>query len=187
MAERKRCILFIISQYLSDYSLTATNDQLIKETNLPTNNYQICDNVDLDTMFLDYCSYYQLRFGKQPKFIKKNPETVAIIKPTAANNNNNIKRKQELSLPNDMISNNSLEITGKDAILDKNLTSTIKIQSANIMSQMSKKNDNDSNIVDSILCRPPLRMYENYSAEWKEIADIICRFFCCFCYLFSFV
>lgn len=32
---------------------------------------KICDNIDLDTIYLDFCSYYHLRFGKLPKIVKK--------------------------------------------------------------------------------------------------------------------
>lgn len=31
----------------------------------------MCDNIDLDTIYLDYCSYYHLKFGKQPKIVKR--------------------------------------------------------------------------------------------------------------------
>lgn len=68
--ERKRNILYLIAQYLSDFGYSASHDAFIKETHL-TNDYRVCDNVDLDTIYLDYCSHYQLKFEKSPKIIKK--------------------------------------------------------------------------------------------------------------------
>lgn len=32
---------------------------------------KVCDNIDLDTIYLDFCSYYHMRFGKLPKILRK--------------------------------------------------------------------------------------------------------------------
>lgn len=121
----------------------------------------------MDTIFIDYCNYYQLRFGKQPKFIRKIPEKCIPI--TTPPPSSNIKRKQQQQQQS---IDRNLEITGTDAILvDKNLSSTIKIQSAMSQSKIIEECDNFQ------IYRRPLSMYENYSSEWKEIADIVCRFY----------
>lgn len=62
--------MYLISQYLCDFGLKQTNTALCKEANL-TADYKICDNVDLDTIYLDFCSYYHLKFGKLPKILRK--------------------------------------------------------------------------------------------------------------------
>lgn len=43
---------------------------LISEARL-SNEFKVCDNIDLDTIYLDFCSYYHLKFGKQPKITKR--------------------------------------------------------------------------------------------------------------------
>lgn len=70
MQRRHRSILYLISQYLSDFGLKKALNELINEANL-TSNYRVCDNIDLDTMYLDYCNYYALKFGKQPKILRR--------------------------------------------------------------------------------------------------------------------
>lgn len=50
--------------------LTATQKSLIEEARL-SNNLEICDNIDLDAIYVEYSSYHHLKFGKYPKFIKK--------------------------------------------------------------------------------------------------------------------
>jgi katanin p60 ATPase-containing subunit A1 len=42
-----------------------------KETNLDLRKYDVCDNIDLDTVLQEYESYYYVRFSKYPKVIKK--------------------------------------------------------------------------------------------------------------------
>lgn len=61
----------LISQYLKDNGFFLTNSSLEKEALGNNKDYQICDNVDLDSIYLEYLSYYNLKFGKNPKIVKK--------------------------------------------------------------------------------------------------------------------
>lgn len=36
-----------------------------------TNQFELCDNIDLDIILQDYQSYYHTRFNKMPKIVKK--------------------------------------------------------------------------------------------------------------------
>lgn len=62
--------MYLISQYLCDFGLKQTKTALWNEANL-TADYKICDNIDLDTIYLDFCSFYHLKFGKLPKILRK--------------------------------------------------------------------------------------------------------------------
>lgn len=44
---------------------------LSRETNLDLNKYEVCDNVCLETVLMDYISYYRVKFSKDPKITKK--------------------------------------------------------------------------------------------------------------------
>lgn len=46
-----------------------------RETNLDMTRYDVCDNVDLETVLMEYESYYFVRFQKYPKVIKKLTES----------------------------------------------------------------------------------------------------------------
>lgn len=48
---------------------------LSKETNLDMTRYDVCDNIDLETVIMEYESYYFVRFQKYPKIIKKLTES----------------------------------------------------------------------------------------------------------------
>lgn len=43
---------------------------MIDEAQL-SNEFSVCDNVDLETIYLEFCSYFQVKFGKKPRFVKK--------------------------------------------------------------------------------------------------------------------
>jgi katanin p60 ATPase-containing subunit A1 len=43
---------------------------LIDEAQL-SGDFIVCDNVDLDTLYLEYSSFYEVKFGKKPRFVKR--------------------------------------------------------------------------------------------------------------------
>lgn len=67
---RRRNILYLIERYLRDNGLYDTCECLKTEARLQ-GDYEICDNVDLDAIYLEYASFYQVKFGKYPKILKK--------------------------------------------------------------------------------------------------------------------
>lgn len=44
---------------------------LSRETNIDLNKYEVCDNVDLETVLMEYESYYYIKFSRYPKITKK--------------------------------------------------------------------------------------------------------------------
>lgn len=55
----------VFSSYLE------SSQSLAKETNIDINRYEVCDNVDLETILMEYESYYYVKFAKYPKLTKK--------------------------------------------------------------------------------------------------------------------
>lgn len=74
---RKRNILFLVQRYLHDNGLYGTATSLANEARL-NEELELCDNVDLDGIYLEYASYYQLKFGKYPKIVRKAKPTVKL-------------------------------------------------------------------------------------------------------------
>lgn len=42
-----------------------------RETNIDLSKYEVADNVDLETVLMEYESYYFIKFSKYPKIVKK--------------------------------------------------------------------------------------------------------------------
>ena len=66
IANKKKFILFVANQRYAESARS-----LEKETNLDLRKFDICDNIDLDTILQEYESYYYVRFSKYPKITKK--------------------------------------------------------------------------------------------------------------------
>ncbi|XP_045501092.1 katanin p60 ATPase-containing subunit A-like 2 [Colias croceus] len=67
---RKRILRYLILGFLKQEGLMRSAETLVSEAAL-TNEYELCDNIDLDIILQDYCSYYLMRFNKQPQFCRK--------------------------------------------------------------------------------------------------------------------
>lgn len=77
-AARRRNLLFLIQRFLADNGFYQAAEMLKNETRLPAEEYELCDNIDLDSIYLEYASYYHLKFGKYPKIVRKLKPTVKL-------------------------------------------------------------------------------------------------------------
>lgn len=48
-----------------------SSQTLARETNIDLSRYEVCDNIDLETILMEYESYYYVKFAKYPKLTKK--------------------------------------------------------------------------------------------------------------------
>lgn len=137
--------------------------------------YTICDNIDLDAMYLEYCSYYHMKFQKFPSIIKKidgnsevhlrNPRKLksarAALNPTTARTALVTKSESRKEIS----AENIIEIDSPLA-----LTDSLKIK------QISHEKSVQHDSGDGVRVYPPLSDCEYYSQEWKEMAETICRY-----------
>ncbi|KAJ8941953.1 hypothetical protein NQ318_013289 [Aromia moschata] len=72
--ERKRNILYLIFNYLVENRLLTAAEALQNEAQL-SDQYQACENIDLDIMLQEYQSYYYTKFQKYPKIVRRVDES----------------------------------------------------------------------------------------------------------------
>lgn len=77
MTYRRRNILYLIEKFLQENGYQSIANTLQKEAKLQQ-DYEICDNVDLDSIYLEYLSYFKIKFGKYPQVIKKIKDPVKV-------------------------------------------------------------------------------------------------------------
>lgn len=157
----------MITQYLDEFGLKLTKSTLFTEANLPI-DYRVCDNIDLDTIYLDYCSFYQLKFGKTPKFVKRIEETNDF--PIAPKVNSNKKKsktdKVMTAEPKESIENAILE----DLALNGSCFGQNQIQ---------KENENGVDVpLMASKHQKHIDLISQFMAEMRELACIIERFVC---------
>ncbi|CAH8656150.1 unnamed protein product [Dicrocoelium dendriticum] len=57
--------------YLNEEGYMDSAISLAKETNLDFRLYEVCDNIDLETILMEYESYYYVKFHKYPRITKR--------------------------------------------------------------------------------------------------------------------
>lgn len=121
---RKKNLIVLILQWLADEGYIESARQLEHETNLDVSKYDVCDNVDLNTILQEYESYFFVKFNRYPKLTKKQgPSTSAFMskisaKMSAAQPSN--RRTNLPSLPRVM--NNGIDMSSNN--------NSIRLQSA---------------------------------------------------------
>lgn len=96
-SELLRNIVYLIAEYLKDASLPKSHSTLIEEAQL-SSEFSVCDNVDLETIYLEFCSYFQIKFGKKPRFVKKVDQKVISIQSPATADKCQVSAKKRASL-----------------------------------------------------------------------------------------
>ncbi|XP_033108615.1 katanin p60 ATPase-containing subunit A-like 2 isoform X4 [Anneissia japonica] len=69
--QRKRNLLVLVLHHLVDAGYIESAKALESEGNLSFSRFEVCDNIDLPTILMEYESYYYVKFGKYPKITKK--------------------------------------------------------------------------------------------------------------------
>lgn len=180
--ERRRNLIYLISQYLSDAGLDRTRLILCDEAQLNYQDFQICDNVDLETIYLEFCSYYLIKFGKKPRFVKKNENPVSLKSSISLQGSSSIissssrlsmiKKRGSLKTATNN-SNVSSEIPVK---LEQDLESSLRVYGFS--------SPHDSLIHDSLkskaihvglYSKPMSEFYDNHPSDWRDMTEMICR------------
>ncbi|XP_063133738.1 katanin p60 ATPase-containing subunit A-like 2 isoform X5 [Rattus norvegicus] len=68
---RRKNLLILILHYLTQEGYMDAANALEEETKLGLRRFEVCDNVDLETILMEYESYYFVKFQKYPKVVKK--------------------------------------------------------------------------------------------------------------------
>ncbi|KAK9506459.1 hypothetical protein O3M35_008396 [Rhynocoris fuscipes] len=161
--ERKRNLLVLILQYLRDEGYYESVQQLEKESRIPSHQYSVCDNIDLESILQDFESYYYVRLHKYPSICKK-------LEIQA-------EPKKKIKVTNDVKSSNcNLKKTIKEEnIITDELAITVKAITPSNSIQYNKLNENLNIISDEEKLWKSLGSFEGFSKEWKDFAEIIAK------------
>uniref|UniRef100_A0A673M7Z8 Katanin p60 ATPase-containing subunit A-like 2 n=1 Tax=Sinocyclocheilus rhinocerous TaxID=307959 RepID=A0A673M7Z8_9TELE len=76
---RRRNLLVLIYHHLMEEGYMDSAKALEKESSFALCRFEVCDNVDLETVLMEYESYYLIKFQKYPKLTKKLTEQGEIL------------------------------------------------------------------------------------------------------------
>jgi len=152
--DKKREVIILVEQFLQDQGFLNSLESLQNESGCSLAKYQVADNIDLQLIYQHFQEYYEMRFGKPPKVLKKaSVETTnKIRKPSKTKV---ISRSESLSMEAKISNNeeNDLGINGTSC----------------------SKPSSESETFEQKVMKPLSSFLNGYNNETKELALIISR------------
>lgn len=100
LVNKKKSILLLMHDYLVTNGYMDTAAKLSSECSSAIGKHEIADNIDLDVILSEYEAYYEMRFNKKPKLLRKLKDDE--INPRLLNHNdNNISGKKNIAKKSD--------------------------------------------------------------------------------------
>lgn len=81
--DRRRELLCLTHQFLLDQGFITAAEQLQADAGISLSKFEVADNIDLPIVFQHFLEYYEMRFGKLPKIMRKLDATEAQAKKLA--------------------------------------------------------------------------------------------------------
>lgn len=174
--QRQRNILYLIEQYLCDFGLKNTHAQLCSEANLST-EFKVCDNIDLDTIYLDFCSYYHLKFDKQPKILKRVDKGTDAQSSVIQNNRSKLNKNKSNVLSSRKTEPEAMDVKKPSA--ESLLPEAVHGKGANIAAKSIDGSDTSRLIANK------LQILDELPPDLRELTHVIERLFYQFSYFSS--
>ncbi|XP_072938129.1 katanin p60 ATPase-containing subunit A-like 2 [Epargyreus clarus] len=147
---RKRILKYLVHGFMKQEGLLHSADTFAAEAAL-TSEYELCDNIDLDIILQDYCSYYLIRFNKQPQFCRKVEATQPVRRPQTR------RSRPDMVLP----------VKEEEPDLPSSFTVT-KLLKDNL-----QENVDNIDSIPTIERKPLAGFLRNVSSEAKQLAEFL--------------
>ncbi|XP_024876413.1 katanin p60 ATPase-containing subunit A-like 2 [Temnothorax curvispinosus] len=183
--ERRRHLLYLIAAFLREQGYSNTTESLFKEAQL-SRDIHVCDNIDLETIVLEYTAYHYVKYNRYPKLCKKTE--VGNVAQNTGNKKERVSKvysKQEDSrvtedgnnIGRNKAAQKHASSTWDELNLDITVTPIFPAENGDrVTVQVPRFDETFTNeTFNERLLKPIDNLYPLGSSELKEIADIISR------------
>lgn len=154
LAEKKKSILLLIYEYLNESGFIESAKKLAGESSGLMSKFAAADNVDLMLILSEYEAYYEMRFSKKPKLMRKLADGEEGYVPRIPDSSGMASKKKPVKqesgsgneklplLPGTQANNNNNNNSDTE-----NYLSSLGVQGTSVTagSSKSKRSDSDSN------------------------------------------
>lgn len=179
--ERRRNILVLINQHLIEHGYCESAERLQHEAGLVMNRFEVADNMDLGLILGDYEAYYEMRFDKKPKLIRKlkdgedNPRLKG-RPPLASTENSNPgisnKKNSNVSVKSNPQATKLPNVSGAVSTPDEEEKSAAPLSIVGTRGRPADSTESVIKIEDRVLKPPP---QFGGDSEMKQLAGVISR------------
>ncbi|XP_011694714.1 PREDICTED: katanin p60 ATPase-containing subunit A-like 2 [Wasmannia auropunctata] len=179
--ERRRHLVYLIVAFLREQGYSSTAESLFKEAQL-SRDIHVCDNIDLETIILEYVDYHYAKYNKYPKLCKKTE-----VGSVAQNINKRERVSKAYSKQEDSRVTEECNNIGRNKVIQKHTASTcsnelnLGITVTPIFPAESGDRVavqvpmSDETFIDNERPLKPIGNLYPHGSELKEIADVISR------------
>ncbi|XP_025156481.1 katanin p60 ATPase-containing subunit A-like 2 isoform X2 [Harpegnathos saltator] len=184
--ERRRHLVYLIAAFLREQGYSNTAESLLKEAQL-CRDVHVCDNIDLETIILEYADYYYAKYNRYPKFCKK-MEAAGNVAQNTCGKKERVSKTFNLRQEDGRAVGDECNNTGKSKIAQKHVVASNELNLGITVTPIFPAESGDrAAIVQPIamsdeaftdnnerILKPIGDLYPPGS-ELKEIADVISR------------
>jgi katanin p60 ATPase-containing subunit A1 len=183
LLDRKRNVLVLINHFLIENGYVEAAERLQHETNGSVSKFAVADNIDLNLVLGEYEAYYELKFDKKPKFVRKltgDEEASRFSKPPAGSRKSSGSKAERKTAPaataaaESAAENKLPDISGMPAVAGSS-SSMMSVSGTNAISEpvKAKKVGDDVIKPEDRMLKPPPQF--GGDKELKELANTISR------------
>mmetsp|Transcript_16336 Transcript_16336/g.24620 ORF Transcript_16336/g.24620 Transcript_16336/m.24620 type:complete len:519 (+) Transcript_16336:59-1615(+) len=179
MIERKRNIIVLIYQHLVECGYLGAAETLMQEAGVAASKFEVADNMDLNLILSEFEAYYELKFDKKPKVVRKinGVDDVSRIRPprqpdpgtkraVSRTKSDGGKHGSGDKLPT--VSGASPPSASNSEGMDG-----VSVRGSSVNASATKTADDDVDKVENRLLRPPPQF--GMDSEMKQLAGVISR------------
>ncbi|XP_058789959.1 katanin p60 ATPase-containing subunit A-like 2 [Phymastichus coffea] len=179
--ERRRNLLYLVADFLQEQGYTDACEVFANEAHLST-DIEICDNIDLETILLEYSDYYFAKFNKYPKICKRGESNFTNAtnkkeKNKSANKSHRKTDEESIKHANDNSNNAAEKVKNNSLKTEPNFNITVKplFPTTNFENDQDKTNNDVDIDFDCNNSLKPLGKLYPTGTEWREIAEMIAK------------
>lgn len=160
---------------MKETGLNKAHAALIDESQLST-DFTVCDNVDLETIYLEFSSYYFIKFGKKPRFVKKSEPQQNSLKLSSLGSVDTQTARQMLAKRRSMLKTASNVVTIPPENQPCDLETSLQVTSLSpppvTPLTLSKSQQGDCN---GIFMKSMRDFLGNHPGDWKDMSEMIAK------------
>ncbi|KAM3133857.1 Katanin p60 ATPase-containing subunit A-like 2 [Paramecium bursaria] len=114
--DRRRNIIILIIKYLNNCGYFESTTKLQAESGLGLDKFDVADNIDLYMILSEFEQFYEMKFQKPPKIVKKVDGQQQLPRLPSSANSKTPQEKSEKSEKSDKPPNSNLQSNGKKKV-----------------------------------------------------------------------
>jgi katanin p60 ATPase-containing subunit A1 len=170
--ERRKNLMILVHQYLIENGYIESAERFQAETNSMTSKFTVADNVDLMSILIDFESYYEIRFDKKPKIIRKvneGEEPKLLKSANRTSDSGKSKPRKDSGTEGTKLPPIVAPETDNSKSTDFSVTGTTMAAST----KGTTANNNEKPELEERILKPPPNFFGD--SELKQLANVISR------------